>query len=180
VHQSFTGADLIAGNGAAVWLCMVLEMDIGIICGCLSGVKPVLAAVFPGLFGSSYRSRSGATHPTYGIQTGQAAHGEPFTFSGAPGEDFKLQSKKQEHAFSIEAISGGDDKGHRNLAWASSNGNMSESSDIPLNAIGVNQEVSVEEEEVEPTTPRSEGPYKMSDTGSEEWIMDDGPRECKA
>jgi hypothetical protein len=159
---------------------MVLEMDIGIICGCLSGVKPVLAAVFPGLFDSSYRTRSGATRPTYGIQTGQTTHGEPFALFGVPGSDFELQSKKQERATSIEAISGGDDKGHRNFAWASSNGNMSESSDNPLNAIGVNQEVVVEEEEAEPITPRSEAPYKTLDAGSEEWIMEDGSRERKA
>jgi hypothetical protein len=168
------------GNGAAVWLCMVLEMDIGIICGCLSGVKPVLAAVFSGLFGSSYRTRSGATRPTYSIQTGQTTHGKPFALFGAPGSDFKLQSKKQEHAFSGEAISGGDDKGHRNFARASSNGNMSESSDIPLNAIGVNQEMVVEEAEAEPMTPRSEAPYKTSYAGSEDWIMEDGSWERKA
>jgi hypothetical protein len=159
---------------------MVMEMDIGIICGCLSGVKPVLAAVFPGLFGSSYRTRSGATRPTYGIQTGQIGHDEPFTLSGTRCNDDKLQSKKMEHSFSVEAISGGDDKGHRNFAWASSNGNMSATSDVPLNAIGVNQEVFVEEEEVEPTTPRSETQYKLSDTGSEEWMMENGPGERKA
>lgn len=175
-------ADMILGNGAAVWLCMVLEMDIGIICGCLSGVKLVLATVFPGLFGSSYKTRSGATRPTYGIQTAQTAHGEPSAFQSlsATTSNNKQQSKKLEHAFSVEAISGGDDKGHRNFAWVSSNGNMSASSDIPLDAIGVNQEVAVEEEEADSPTPKSEAQEKLSDAGSEEWIMDHGPRERKA
>lgn len=161
---------------------MVLEMDIGIICGCLSGVKPVLSRVFPVLFGSSYKTRSGATRPTYGVQTGRTTHGESFAFQ--PLSDIsnnkKSQTKKLEHAFSVEAIKSADDKGQRNFAWASSNGDMCASSDIPPNAIGVNQVVSVEQEESGSITPRSEARNKLSDAGSEEWIMDDGPRPRKA
>ena len=38
---------------------MVLELDIGIICGCLSSVKPVMNVLFPALFGSSQHSQNG-------------------------------------------------------------------------------------------------------------------------
>jgi hypothetical protein len=161
---------------------MVLEMDIGIICGCLSGVKPVLSRVFPVLFGTSFKSRSGATRPTYGVQSGRTTHGDSFAFQ--PLSDIsntkKSQTKKLEHAYSVEAIRSTDDKGQRNFAWASSNGNMDVDSNIPPNAIGVNQVVSVEEEESGSITPRSGAVNKLSDAGSEEWIMDDGPHPRKS
>jgi hypothetical protein len=161
---------------------MVLEMDLGIICGCLSGVKPVLATVFPVLFGSSYKTRSGATRPTYGVQTGRTTHGESFAFQ--PLSDIsnsrKQPGKKLEHAFSVEALKSVDDKGQRNFAWASSNGNMAADRDIPPNSIGVNQVVSVEQEETGSITPRSEARNKLSDAGSEEWIMEEGQKPRKA
>jgi hypothetical protein len=167
----FRVTDCGTGNGAAVWLCMVLEMDIGIICGCLSGVKPVLATVFPVLFGTSYKTRSGATRPTYGMQSGRTTRGESFAF--------QQLSDNCNNAFSIEAIKSADNKGQRNFAWASSNGQMGADSGVPPNAIGVNQVVSVEEEESGMITPRSEAQKQLSDAGSEEWIMDDGPRPRK-
>jgi hypothetical protein len=176
----FRVIDCETGNGAAVWLCMVLEMDIGIICGCLSGVKPVLATVFPVLFGTSYKTRSGATRPTYGMQSGRTTRGESFAFQQLSDNcNGKSQTKTLEHAFSIEAIKSADNKGQRNFAWASSNGQMGADSGVPANAIGVNQVVSVEEEESGIITPRSEAQKQLSDAGSEEWIMDDGPRPRK-
>ncbi|KAH7414485.1 hypothetical protein DE146DRAFT_37055 [Phaeosphaeria sp. MPI-PUGE-AT-0046c] len=168
-------------SGVPVWLTMVLEMNIGIICGCLSGVKPVLAKVFPVLFGSSYKTRSGPSRPTYGTQTHRTAHGEPFAFhqlSDVPSNK-KSSTQKIEHTFSVEAIQGGDNKAQRNFAWASSNGKMGADSGIPSNAIGVNQVVSVEEEDARSMTPRSDVQKAVSDAGSEEWIMDDGPRPRK-
>ncbi|KAH7080465.1 hypothetical protein BKA63DRAFT_244406 [Paraphoma chrysanthemicola] len=169
-------------NGSAVWICMVLELNLGVICGCLSGVKPVLATVFPGFFGTSYKTRSGATRPTYGLQTGKTTHGESFAFQ--PLSDVsnskKPQSHKLEHAFSVEALKSADDKGQRNFAWASSNGDIGADHNVPPNCIGVNQVVSVEQEETGSMTPRSDAQHKLSDAGSEEWIMDDKPRPRKA
>jgi hypothetical protein len=156
---------------------MVLEMNLGIICGCLSGVKPVLATVFPGLFGSSYKTRSGAIRPAYGVHTGRSTHGESFVFQPLSDVSIntKSQSKTVEHALLVEAIQGPNYKKQRNFAWASSNGNMEVGSSIPKNAIGINQVVSVEQEEVGAMIPGSEGQNKLSDAGSEEWIMDDRP-----
>jgi hypothetical protein len=157
---------------------MVLEMDIGIMCGCLSGVKPVLAAISPKFFSSSSKSRSGATRPTYGMQTGRTAHGESFAFQPLSNisSNNKAQSKTLEHAFSVEEIQNADNKGQRNFAWASSDGQMDADSGVPPNAIGINQVVLVEEEEAGTITPRSEMQKRLSDAGSEEWIMDDGLR----
>jgi hypothetical protein len=157
---------------------MVLEMDIGIICGCLSGVKPVLAAIFPTLFSSSYKTRSGATRPTYGMRTGRNTHGESFAFQ--PLSDISSNNKAQvrtlEHAFSVKDLKTADNEGQHNFAWASSDGQMGADSGIPANAIGINQVVLVEEEEVGTITPRSEVQKRLSDAGSEEWIMGGGPR----
>jgi hypothetical protein len=162
---------------------MTLEMNIGIICGCLSGVKPVMAKMFPVLFGSSYKTRSGPSRPTYGTHTHRTGRGESFAFqqlSDIPS-DKKSTTQKIEHVFSVEAIQNADNKGQRNFAWASSNGKMGADSGIPSNAIGVNQVVSVEEEDAGSMTPRSEVQKAMSsDAGSEEWIFDDGPGPRKA
>jgi hypothetical protein len=158
---------------------MVLEMNIGIICGCLSGVKPVLATVFPVLFGSSYRTRSGAMRPTYSIPTVRSKRGESFAFrplADAP-INMKLQSQTVDQELLVEAIQDPNYKKQRNFAWASSDGNMEAESSIPKNAIGINQVVSVEEEET--GTPKSEARNKLSDAGSEEWIIDDETRQQK-
>jgi hypothetical protein len=169
----------MTGNGVAVWLTMVLEMNIGIICGCLSGVKPVLTTVFPVLFGSSYRTRSGAMRPNYSIPTVRSKRGESFAFRPLADVPINIKSQSQtvEHEFSVEAIQDPNYKMQRNFAWASSDGNMEAESSIPKNAIGINQVVSVEEEEA--GTPKSDAQNKLSDGGSEEWIMDDEQRQQK-
>ncbi|KAH3918558.1 hypothetical protein HBI56_135090 [Parastagonospora nodorum] len=168
-------------NGVPVWLCMVLEMNIGIICACLSGVKPVLATLLPILFGTSYRTRSGNTRPKCGNQSRKTTRNDSFTFDTLPYAHGKhnAHNRNQSHACSIEAIIAGDDGGRRNFAWASANGNTEANIDIPSNAIGVSQEVSVEEEDVVTMAPGGEGQKQLSDAGSEEWIMDAGPTQCK-
>jgi hypothetical protein len=57
---------------------------------------------------------------------------------------------------------------------------MGVDSSVPPNAIAVNREVSAEEEDAGCMTPRSETQKQLSDAGSEECIMDDGPRQRKA
>jgi hypothetical protein len=116
------------------------------------------------------------------MQSGRTTHGEAFAFqqlSDVPSNT-KSSTKKIEHAYSVEALRDGDKQGQRNFAWASSNGKMDADSGIPTNAIGVNQEVVVEEEDAGSLTPRSGTQNKLSDAGSEEWIFDDEPRPRKA
>lgn len=156
---------------------MILEMDAGIICGCLSGVKPVMAVIFPALFGSSYKTRSGGTRPTYG-QTGRTTIRDSSAFQ--PLSD--LSSKSREHrmeSLPMDAINASEGKDQRNFAWASSNGDLDVASSLPANAIAVHQVVIVEEEDSGNLTPPSERDIKgngLSDAGSEEWIIDHGPK----
>lgn len=171
---------MIPGKGAAVWSCMVLEMDIGIICGCLSGIKPVLSRIFPNLFGGSHKTRSGATRPTHGAYTSRTTHSESFAFSPlSDASNTKLQKNKLGHTFSVETLRSADNKDQHNFAWASSGGKMDAGSNIPPNAIGMTQVLSVAEKELGSITPRSGIVNKLSDAGSEEWIMDDALRPRK-
>ncbi|KAF2690992.1 hypothetical protein K458DRAFT_438710 [Lentithecium fluviatile CBS 122367] len=169
----FNGTDLL-WNACPVYALMTLEMNLGIICGCLSGVKPVLVAVFPNLFGSSYKT---PTHPTpFGYaaahsHTKRTTGNQPFPFH--PLSDVSNASKnrdqKSEHApVSVVALNPED---HRNLAWASSSGMGEERDEIPHNTIQVQTTVMREEEEVSPTPKR----LAKSDGSSEEWIMEDLP-----
>lgn len=57
------------GEGAIVWIIMSLEYTIGIICGCLPSVKPLLASLFPAIFGSSHPS-----HPSRSGAYGRSTH----------------------------------------------------------------------------------------------------------
>ncbi|KAF2182202.1 hypothetical protein K469DRAFT_637002 [Zopfia rhizophila CBS 207.26] len=157
-------------HASIIYAVMAVEMNLGIICGCLSGVKPVLAVVFPRFFASSYKTN---THPrpTYGHST----HPESFPFQ--PLSDTsnlgKVKAGKLEHAVSIEAIHP-EDKQHRNYAWASSSGDVNP--EVPHNAIAVNQVVMINREakddEVDPVGSSKSG---KGDGGSEEWIMEPDP-----
>jgi hypothetical protein len=164
-------ADKMTGNGVPVWLTMVLEMNVGIICGCLSGVRPVLAALFPVLFGTTFQTRSRVSRPKYGTHSIRSKIAESFAFQPLSDASNQPPSKIVDPEFSVDAIQDPNYKKQRNFAWASSGGNMNEDSGIPKNAIGINQVVLVEQEM---RSPGLEPPKRPSDAGSEEWIMDDG------
>ena len=156
-------------------------MNLGIICGCLSGVKPVLAVIFPRFFGTSHKSNSRPIYPTsYGRST------RPETFPFQPLSDVSNLSKskdkdmigKLDHTVSTEHIrlDNGVHKDQRNFAWASSDGNC-DIGTVP-NAITVNQVVTVKEEDIEANeglSPGTEGNRK-GDASSEEWIMEEFPQ----
>lgn len=153
---------------------MVLEMNLGIICSCLSGVKPVFARAFPTLFSSSHRSRSGGARPNH--SNSERAHGDAFHPLSDISNRNKPSVRKLEHAYSIEELITATDNGQRNFAWASSDGKTGDDAGVPPNAIGINQVVLVEEEDTRSITSRIEAQKKLSDAGSEEWIMED-PRQ---
>lgn len=153
---------------------MVLETNVGIICSCLSGVKPVLARAFPTIFGTSYRSRSDGARPRY--SNSGRAHGDAFHPLSDISNRNKPSVRKLKHACSIKELITATDNGQRNFAWASSDGKTGADAGVPPNAIGINQVVLVEEEDTRSITSRIEAQKKLSDAGSEEWIMD-GPRQ---
>jgi hypothetical protein len=154
---------------------MVVEMDMGIICGCLSGVKPVLARLLPSLFGTtSYKTPTRPTYASRGRNHSNSFHPlSDFNISSSNYNSNKPSTKKLDHAFSVQSLTGQDDSAHRNFAWASSDGNMCADSRVPANAIGVDQMVEV----VEDTGDGVDGKKMLGDdASSEEWIMDAGRR----
>ncbi|KAF1840961.1 uncharacterized protein K460DRAFT_321640 [Cucurbitaria berberidis CBS 394.84] len=176
LEMYFESSDL-SWTASLIWCAMILEMNMGIICGSLSGVKPVMAVMFPALFGSSYKTRSGGTRPTYG-RTGRSTRNESFAFKPLSDLSSKSRDRRIEDV-SIDAINKPEGKEHRNFAWASSSGKLAADSSVPANAIGVQQVVTVEEEDSGNMTPHSERDTRvngLSDAGSEEWIIDTRPK----
>jgi hypothetical protein len=164
------------GEASTVYAVMTLEVNLGIICGCLSGVKPVMAVVFPRLFGTSYKSNSRPTYPTYGRSTRH----ESFAFQ--PLSDTSNISKKKLHQdIRVDNIEVDQGKEGRNFAWASasrdSDAQNTRSLQVPSNAIAVNSVVTIKEEERVATEPASlkSGKSGEGDGGSEEWIMEEFP-----
>jgi hypothetical protein len=154
----------LLGDAAPIYALMTLEMNLGITCGCLSGVKPVLAACLPRLFGSSNKTRTHQTSHGYG------AHSQPARTTD--------HQSLPVHPISETATNDGDSKienaeasigSLRNFAWASASGVGSEGRRIPYNVIQVQTVVMQEESNVSPTTkdpPNCHGRH-------EEWMMED-------
>ncbi|KXJ87329.1 hypothetical protein Micbo1qcDRAFT_99711, partial [Microdochium bolleyi] len=80
LSQVFVGGDTL-WNGIPIWICSVLEVNLGIICACLTGVKPVLARLLPQIFGSSQRSHNRRSYAQYGQRTGRRTVGGPESFA---------------------------------------------------------------------------------------------------
>jgi hypothetical protein len=164
---------------------MTLEMNLGIICGCLSGAKPVLAVFFPSLFASSYKTRTHATPYGYGNHSSRRATNPTkgtASFPFQPLSDISSSSREQrarhservnEEAYGSSVVMGlnPEDKEQRSYAWASAGGVKAEEGDeVPSGAIQVQTVVMRDVENVSP------GPKSLrGDGGSEEWIMEDLP-----
>ncbi|KAF1946141.1 hypothetical protein EJ02DRAFT_337019 [Clathrospora elynae] len=159
-------------NGVPVWIAMVLELNIGVVCGCLSGVKPVMGVIFPTLFASSHRSRP----KTYTRSNAPRS----FAFQILPGVSGEACDKHMEHAVPTNELNrhAGNEQSN-NFTCASSCGNSHVVSSVPANSIGIQISVTVEEEEIRSVTPneRDAKLTGLSDASSEEWILnDDGAR----
>jgi hypothetical protein len=156
------------GNATGVYTTMTCEMNLGIICGSLSGVKPVIGVIFPRLF-TSYKTDPRPTHH----HTGRTTHAESFPFQ--PLSDISNLSKAQDHKIENVVVEGielheGDKKGVQGnfvAAWASADGDVDYKG--PEGVIGVESTVEVrEDDDMGPESGRSR-------KGSEEWIMEDRP-----
>ncbi|OCK75112.1 hypothetical protein K432DRAFT_429625 [Lepidopterella palustris CBS 459.81] len=152
-HIFFSSYDTF-WNSAILWSLTCTEVDIGIVCGCLPGTKPLLARIFPRLLGSSQHSNSTRIphHP----------HSQSFPFQSLSGRDGKGSS------IQADTDNRGADTNH--YAWASgpvadSDGDSS-GHIVPTNCIQVSEEVTVDSGAKTPDA-RSKG----EDAGSEEWII---------
>lgn len=180
LNSSFAWLTAGPGEASIVYAVMNLEVNLGIICGCLSGVKPVMAVVFPRLFGTSYKTNSRPTYPTYGRST----HHESFAFQ--PLSDVSnISKKKLQHDIQVDNIDVKKNKEGTNFAWASASrdrdGHENGGLRVPDNAIAVNSVVTIKEEERAETEPVSlkSGKSAEGDGGSEEWIMEEFPAPGK-
>jgi hypothetical protein len=50
------------GNGAIVYLLVTVEISLGVICGCLPGMRPVMSKLLPSVFGNMVTSASKKQH----------------------------------------------------------------------------------------------------------------------
>lgn len=141
---------------------MAVEMNTGIICGCLPGVKPVLATLFPRLFGSSANTH---TRPSYGRSHAYAQGGtHPFRSLTDKSNLTKSKTRRVEHGVSVEAIELERKVENNNYAWASAGPDLE--ADMPDNVIAVNQVVHIDRESKVDDASVSKG-----DADSEEWIF---------
>ncbi|KAL5336498.1 hypothetical protein BJX70DRAFT_389932 [Aspergillus crustosus] len=60
-------------NGAIIFIIVAVECNLGVVCGCLPGVRPLMSKIFPGLTSSTYNSGRGKishAQVTSGIKSG--------------------------------------------------------------------------------------------------------------
>ncbi|KAF2866789.1 hypothetical protein BDV95DRAFT_598677 [Massariosphaeria phaeospora] len=188
----FDSNDLL-WHAAVIYAVVTIEMNLGIICGCLSGVKPVVGTLFPRLFPNTYKSsnRSGRHPLTYDGRTRRSTlPAEAFAFQPLTDDasnhhnDNNSQSrngsgdaeKKLDHAVSLETMDPERaGKEQRNFAWGSASGGCVDPG-VPRNAIAVDQVVEVRGDDFERGVGRGVGmgmAKDRGDGGSEEWIMEE-------
>lgn len=160
------------GNAAKVWVLMTLEMNLGIICGCLSGVRPVFAVLFPSIFKSSEPTPSGPSYG-YSLSTGgrrrrRPTHPDSFPFESL-SDTTRIGDSKDGIKTDGTSVQLRTDPG-KSFAWVDTiDEGEFDRSEVPLGAIQV-KTVVMQEEEDALSAPRS---GRRSITGSEEWIMED-------
>ncbi|KAL4933705.1 uncharacterized protein BDV17DRAFT_66395 [Aspergillus undulatus] len=48
-------------NGAIIFIIIAVECNLGVVCGCLPGIRPLMSKIFPGLTSSTYNSGRGTS-----------------------------------------------------------------------------------------------------------------------
>ncbi|KAJ1323237.1 hypothetical protein MN608_11383 [Microdochium nivale] len=189
LSQLSVGGDFL-WNGIPIWICSTLEVNLGVVCACLTSVKPVMAILFPKIFGSSQKShsnsRSYAQH--YGQRSGRArtARTQSFAFeqlssAQRDGRSNKNRTVHQEHLASKSdgfQMADGRHLDHEpqlnNNVWVSiSNDKGDDQQRVPPNAIGVSREVTVNNEGRKDSSSAAPSSVKIlqPDNASEEWIL---------
>ncbi|KAH7024927.1 uncharacterized protein B0I36DRAFT_250614 [Microdochium trichocladiopsis] len=185
LSQLMASADFL-WNGVPIWVCSTLEVNLGIICACLTGVKPVMAILFPSIFGSSQKSHGNSrSYTQYGQRTGRGTtNAESFAFeqlSSAQRDQYSKRSPGDDKSEEFEVIAGKHAEDQpKNGVWVSISNQKGPDHRVPANAIGVSSEVTVNNEAVDIAAPRTVT-VKPSDAGSEEWIFneEDDPKTTR-
>ncbi|KAL3451247.1 hypothetical protein BJX65DRAFT_237705 [Aspergillus insuetus] len=61
-------------NGAIIFIIVAVECNLGVVCGCLPGVRPLMSKIFPGLTSSTFnsgRGKSSHVQITSGLRSGK-------------------------------------------------------------------------------------------------------------
>lgn len=181
-----------------IYIASNLEVSLGVICACLTSVKPAMAMLFPTFFASTAH-KSGTNSRSYmhhgGTRTGHRHTGigsSAFGGTAARAESFafeQLSSKQRDHHhgdhksdFEVTTATvrhmdnpGAGNNNTTNGVWVNiSNDQRARQQNVPANAIGVSQEITVDNHIVVVTKDMAPRGLKdkPSDTGSEEWIFD--------
>ncbi|KAF1930936.1 uncharacterized protein M421DRAFT_362575 [Didymella exigua CBS 183.55] len=161
-------------DASIIWALMMTEMNLGVVCSCLFGIKPVLSMLFPNVFATSYPSEHRTIPPR--------VHGR---------ESNHRASQRSIHTYSLEDLSGdlhNTPSGEAdtfealwtpegtvsNYASASSSGRK-RGELLTAGVITVHTEFTVQEEITPCQSPISGFDRKphFKDFGSEDWKLDE-------
>ncbi|OCK81504.1 hypothetical protein K432DRAFT_424925 [Lepidopterella palustris CBS 459.81] len=164
---------------------MIVEYNLGIVCGCLHGIKPLMSRFFLALFGSSDRGTSGG-HRRYASRTMRS---QSFPFQAFDGRGKRTAStvtnpfhSKLDARTSVDEINEEDGVGGKDMSpgvvpqstcavWASGSGDSTV--DVPAHGITYTQQVTIDRgSESKSEAGGGVGAMKRSrDVDSEVWIM---------
>lgn len=150
---------------------MMVEMNLGVVCGCLFGVQPVLAKIFPRLFARSYPSGNSLPRHIHREESGYSESFEAYPLSNLSG---KARDKKVDEGGTFETLWAPESRG-LNFAGASSSGRKRGARLAP-GVITVDKEVTVQKEIMPCHSPTSELDGKLHlimNLGSEDWTLND-------
>ncbi|KAF2639815.1 hypothetical protein P280DRAFT_50006 [Massarina eburnea CBS 473.64] len=180
LEQYFTSYDLL-WNASKVYAFMILEMSLGIVCGCLTSVKALLAVFFPNIFPAS--SQTTHTRPTYDLSTYNRHRttraGSFVPLSNVSTSEFGNRKPENVRVSIVRGNGAGlmhflPDQG-KSTAWVGSD-KMAEAeegegrqSDVPLGVIKVQTVVVHKEEEASIDLEAQKS--RRNDSGSENWTM---------
>jgi hypothetical protein len=154
---------------------MMIEMNLGVVCGCLFGIQPILAMLFPRLFTSYYHSEH--LTPTLCVRRQESGHPESLrNFQAYPLADLSgdMHNAPLGEADTFEALWTPEGTGS-NYASASSGGRK-EGELLTPGVITVHKEFTVQEEITPCQSPVSELNRQLhfiGDVGGEDWTLDD-------
>ncbi|KAF2502901.1 hypothetical protein BU16DRAFT_447843 [Lophium mytilinum] len=81
----YFGSSDVSWEGSIVYVITTIETNVGIICGCITGIKPILSTLFPRLFGSTQGKYSSDRTKSYGKRS--------FPFQSLPEGSVNLKSE---------------------------------------------------------------------------------------
>lgn len=154
---------------------MMLEMNLGVVCGCLFGIQPVLAMFFPRLFAGAYPSGHRSTTPHLRHQY-SAQHESQGSFQAYPLADVSryMHNTPSGEVDTFAALWTPEGNGS-NHASASSDGRKRGELLTP-GVITVHTEFTVEEEITpcqSPVTKLDGQLHFITDVRCEEWTLDE-------